>query len=193
MNNFKLEPGDILVNVNRRHDPLSVVMRWAAGPYCHVFMYLGKVGLFINRRQRKIVRIPMLFESDGDGVKLESLSRRYGQEVVVLRLKSEFDRRRIPRVLEKAIELASDPQSHYDYSVIIWHIIPRIIFEKLGLTPPLKYQRDERQVCSEAVMEVFLRARVEVLLPNIVPLPGDFIIAPLLERVYEGTLDDTLI
>lgn len=103
MNDFELEPADILVNVNRRHDPLSSIKRWCAGPYEHIFLYMGKVRLSIPQRRK--VRLPLLFESDGDGVTLESLSGRYGQKVVVLRLKSEFDRRRIPRVLEEALKL----------------------------------------------------------------------------------------
>ncbi len=45
MNNFKLEPADILVTVNNRKDPLSRLKRWAVGPYDHVLMYLGKVKL----------------------------------------------------------------------------------------------------------------------------------------------------
>ena len=51
MNNFKLEPVDILVNVNERDDPFSVVKRWALGnPYEHVFMYMGNVGIIVSRR-----------------------------------------------------------------------------------------------------------------------------------------------
>jgi len=138
MNNIKLKPGDILVQVNDRNDPFSRVRRFFAGPFDHVFLYMGKLGLLVNWRQRRILRIPMLFESYGRGVCLRSLSERYGQEVVVLRLKSEHDRKRIPRVLEEAIKLASDSQSYYDYLCIVKFAIPRLIFEKLGLPMPLK-------------------------------------------------------
>lgn len=202
MNNFCLNPGDILVNVNRRHDPLSTIKRWAAGPFEHVFMYMGKVGLFINRRQRRIIRIPMLFESDGDGVIIESLSSRYGQMVVVLRLKSEYDRRRIPRVLEEALKLSEDLQAHYDYMCIVKHVLPRLILEKLGLPTwilshlPLAWQRDRRQICSEAVFEVFHRAKlVDILLPYCrPPMPGDFVTDSLiLEESWRGTLSEDLI
>ena len=196
MNSFRLNPGDILVNVNDRKDPFSRIKRWAVGPYEHVFMYLGQVGLFINRRQRRIIRIPLLFESDGDGVNLESLSSRYGQEVVVLRMKSEYDRRRIPRVLEEAIKLAKDPQSKYDYMCIIKFVLPRLICGKLGLPMPLKYQRNPAMLCSEAVFEVFYRAKlVDILLPFCTPpLPGDFVTdSVLLEEVWGGTLSEDLI
>lgn len=197
MNNFQLQSGDILVNVNHRKDPFSRLKRWAmTSPYEHVFMYVGKVGLFINRRQRRIIRVPMLFESDGDGVILESLSSRYGQEVVVLRLKSEYDRRRIPRVLEEAIKLAEDSQSHYDYLCIVKYVLPRLICEKLGLPMPLSWHRDERQICSEACFEVFHRAGlIDILLPYCTPpMPGDFVTESLLlEQVWVGRLSEELV
>jgi len=186
MNTFKLDPADILVNVNHRHDPFSSVKRWMAGPYEHVFMYMGEL----------IIEIPMLFESAGRGVVLQSLSNRYGEEVVVMRLKSEHDRRRIPYVLDEAIKLASDPQSFYDYLCIPLHIIPRLLHEKFGIPIPLKYHQNEEQVCSEAVFEVFDRAKLPDILRfrTRVPLPGDFVTgSSLLEKVWRGTLSEDLI
>ncbi len=176
----KLEPGDILVNINDRHDPFSMVKRWAVGPYEHVFLYMGGLGLFSTRAQRQIIRIPMLFESNGRGVTLRSLSSRYGEKVAVMRLKAEHDKRRIPRVLIEAIELASS-------------VLPRIICEKLGLPLPLAYQRNPMMICSEAVMEVYLRARLIDILPdNVIPLPGDFVTdSPLLEEVWVGELSES--
>jgi len=189
---FKLEPGDILVNVSDRNDPFSVIKRWAVGPYSHVFLYMGLLGLFSSRAQRRIIRVPMLFESNGRGVVLRNLSSRYGEKVAVMRLKSEYDRRRIPRVLIEAIELASDFQSYYDYLGIVRWVLPRIICEKLGLPMPLSWHRDERQICSEAVFEVFYRAKLVDILPsNVVPLPGDFVTdSVLLEKVWAGSLSE---
>ena len=193
MNTFKLEPVDILVNINDRNDPFSRVNRWAAGPFEHVFMYMGKLGLIVNRRQRRILRFPMLFESYGRGVSLRSLSERYGQEVVVLRLISEQDK--IPRVLEEAIKLASDPQSYYDYLCIVRFAIPRLICEKLGIPMPLKYHRDPWHICSEAVNEVFIRGGIpDLLYLEGVPLPGDFVSdSLLLKQVWEGSLSEELV
>ena len=196
MNNFKLEPADILVNVNRGKDPISVIKRWGVGPYSHVLMYMGKVGIVVNYRQSRILRFPLLFESNGRGVVLQSLSNRYGQEVVVMRLKSEHDKRRIPYVLTEAIKLASNPQSYYDYFCIIRFVLPRIIFEKLHLPMPLSWHRDARQICSEAVYEIFYRAKlVDILRPYCVPpLPGDFVTdSPLLEEVWGGQLSEDLL
>ena len=172
MSNFKLCAGDILVNFSTAGDPWPVIRRWAIGPYFHCFMYMGVLRFGATRYRACAGRVPMLFESNGRGVCLRMLSERYGEEVVVMRLNKY--RRRIPRVLREAIKLASDPQSYYDYYVIFWHLIPRIIYSKLGLNPPLKYQRDERQICSEALLEICLRAGVPVLPDDIVPLPGDF-------------------
>ena len=194
MDNFKLEPCDILVNVITGNSPYKVVKRYALGnPYEHVFMSLGQVGILVNRRQRRILRFPMLFESNGRGVVVQALSNRYGQEVVVMRLISEYDRRRIGRVLEEAVKLASDPQAHYDYLCIVGYILPRLVCEKLGLPMPLRYHRDLWHVCSEACWEVFYRAGlVDILLAHCVPpLPGDFVTgSPTLKKVWQGKLSE---
>ncbi len=197
MNTFKLEPGDVIVNVNDRNDPFSVIKRWAAGPYEHIFMYMGR--LFIEKPGGVFsggISIPMLFESNGRGVVLQSLSNRYGQEVVVMRLKSEHDRLRLPHVLDEAIKLASDSRSFYDYFGIVKFVLPRLIFGKLGLPMPLKYHRDPLMICSEAVMEIFIRARlVDILLPFCTPpLPGDFVTdSVLLGEVWTGILSEEVV
>lgn len=197
MNSFYLQPGDILISINDRNDPFSRIKRWAiSNPYEHVFMYLGQVGILVNRQQRRILRFPMLFESNGRGVVIQSLSNRYGQKVVVMRLIAEHDKRRIPRVLEEAIKLASDSRSFYDYFGIVKFVLPRLIFGKLGLPMPLKYHRDPLMICSEAVMEIFIRARlVDILLPFCTPpLPGDFVTdSLLLEEISAGRLSEELV
>lgn len=196
MNDFKLEPGDILVNVNVRSDPFSIVKRWFVGPYEHVFMYMGRLGLSRSGHSSSyLTNVPFLFESNGRGVVLRSLSSRYGEKVAVMRLKAEHDKRRIPRVLIEAIELASSFQSYYDYLGIVSWVLPRIICEKLGLPMPLSWHRDERQICSEAVFEVFYRARLVDILPfNVIPLPGDFVTAsPLLKEVWRGKLSEDVV
>jgi len=185
---FKLESADILVNINDRRDPISSVKRWASGPYEHVFIYLGDVALLVGL---EIIRIPMLFESDGDGVVIESLSSRYGQKVVVMRLKSEFDRRRVPAVTREAIRLAEDPQAKYDYACIRKYVIPRLVIRKFGLPLAVKYHRDPLMICSEAGFEIFYRGGlVDILGPGCTPpMPGDFVTdSPLLEEVNCGVL-----
>jgi len=193
--NFKLESGDILVNINDRNDPFSILKRFAVGPYEHVFLYMGELGLFSTRAQRRIIRVPMIFESNGRGVTLRSLSSRYGEKVVVMRLKALHDRHRMPQVLIKAIEMASSFHSYYDYFGIVRWVLPRIIREKLHLPIPLSWQRDAWQICSEAVFEVFYRARLVDILPvNVIPLPGDFVTdSLLLEEVWSGCLSEDVV
>ncbi|MBA7552655.1 hypothetical protein ES705_45225 [subsurface metagenome] len=189
---FKLQPADILVNVNDRDDPWSKAKRWGVGPYDHVFLSLGRMGLFVYRKQPRILRVPMIFESvPAQGVCLRQLSERYGEKVVVMRLKSEHDMRRIPNVLLAAIDLANDDSAQYDFICIPLHIIPRILNEKFGMPVPVKYHHNEQHVCSEGVHAVFIRGRLyEILGPLCVPpLPGDFVIdSPLLEEVQRGVL-----
>ena len=192
MNDFKLEPGDILVTVNHRKDPFSRVKRWVAGPFEHVFMSLGKVRVITSPEQHQTLRFPLLFESNGRGAVIQALSNRYGQEVVILRLREEY-RQGIPKVLKEAVKLASDKRGRYDYWCIVSFIIPRLLAQKLHLPLPSKYARDPFMVCSEAVMEVFLRARVEVLPSSIVPLPGDFVDSPLLWFTWTGVLSEELV
>jgi len=175
---FSLEAADTLVNVNSGTGFLARVKRWAVGEYSHVFKYMGKWD-----------GTPMLFESNGRGVVLQSLSNRYGQEVVVMRLKPEH-REKIPAILNEAKRLASDPQAYYDYTAIILHIIPRILFEKLRLPIPLKYQRDEKMICSEAEAETYWRSGLEAVSQKEEPLPGDFTESPLLEKAWQGTLSE---
>jgi len=195
---FKLESADILVNVNERRDPISSIKRWAVGPYDHVFMYMGRLGLSRSGYSSSyIMSVPMLFESNGRGVVLQSLSNRYDQQVVVMRLRTYFDKENIPNVLDQAVSLASDSQSYYDYLCIIRFVLPRLIFNKLGLPMPLSWHRDNQQICSEACYEVFYRAEmIEILLPWCVPpLPGDFVTdSVLLEKVWgPGKLSEDLI
>ena len=187
---MKLYPCDILVNVNDRKDPFSRIKRWAmSSPYSHVFMYLGKVRIIVDPKQNVTLRFPLLFESNGRGVVIQALSNRYGQPVIVMRLKSEYQGK-IPRALKEALKLASNPQSYYDYLCIVRFVLPRLICEKLMLPMPLAWQRNPWHICSEAVFEAFYRAKlVGILPPNIVPLPGDFVTdSLLLEQVLSGKL-----
>ena len=186
---FKLQPADILVNINDRNDCFSRIKRWGIGPYSHVFLYLGQVGLYAYHRQPRLLRVPMIFESNGRGVCLRQLSERYGEKVVVMRLISEHDRRRIPYVLRAAVELASDPQAKYDYMCVPLNIVPRVFHDKFGMPLAVKYDRNEQMVCSEACAEPCWRAKVPVLPKDIVPLPGDFVeLSGILEEVQRGVL-----
>jgi len=193
MNNFNLQPGDILVTVSWKKDLWSRIRRWAVGPYSHCYLYLGQVRIIVDPKQNQTLRFPLLFESNGRGAVIQALSNRYGQEIVVMRLKSEYGAK-IPRVLKEAVVLASDHKSYYDYYAIVRWVLPRIICEKLHLPIPLSWQRDERQICSEAVAECFWRGKLEVLPKDIVPLPGDFVTdSPLLWKAWTDRLSDEVV
>lgn len=182
---FKLQPCDTLVTINDRRDPLSTVKRWLIGPYSHVYLYLGRV--YITNYMAK--PLPFLFESNGRGVSLRLLSERYGERVVVMRAKYNWVEAKLPQVISEAIKLASKANSYYDYMCIVKYILPRLICEKLGLPMPLSWHRDEFQICSEAVNEVYHRANIDLLPQDVVPLPGDFITdTPILEQVHQGEL-----
>ena len=186
-----LQPCDILVTVNWEKDLWSRIRRWGVGsPYSHVYLFLGKVALLTDRRQGRLIRVPLIFESNGRGCCLRLLSERYGETVVVMRLKSYEDRKRIPAILAEAIKLASDESARYDYWCITRFIIPRIICEKLRLPLPLSWHRNPKQVCSEACWEIYHRAGIDLLPSDIVPLPGDFVESPLLEEVWQGKLSE---
>ncbi len=188
---FKIKPGDVLVSINDRHDPVSSIERWIIGnPYEHVFVYLGRISLTAGQVK---VENPMLFESAGRGVVIQTLSNRYGQKVAVMRLKSRRKRCLIPNVIEAAIKLASEPQAYYDYMCIVRYVLPKLICEKLHLPIPLAWHRDKRQICSEAVFEIFYRAGiVNILEPDCQPpMPGDFVLdTPILEKMDEVILSE---
>jgi len=189
MKSFRLEPGDTLVEVNEKGDLFNRIKRWGLGsPYDHVFTYLGR--LVLSGRVFSEPWIPVIIESDGHGVTIKSLSYRYGHKVVVLRLSSAKEGE---RVAYEAIFFADDPSNFYDYLCIVRSIIPRLLYEKLGiplqLIPPcLRYQRDSLQICSEAVLEIHLRAGIDLLPLDVVPLPGDFITSPALQPIKTGVL-----
>jgi len=187
---FKLQPIDFLINVNRGQDPMSVIKRWAVGEYSHVFAYLPLYVLVYVPVRGVLQEHPFLYESSGRGVVLQSLSNRYGQEVVVMRLKPEF-RDRIPLIIEEAISLASDSQAYYDYFCIPLNIVPRVLHDKFGMPLPVRYHRNSLMVCSEACAEPCWRAKVPVLPQNAVPLPGDFVeLSGILDEVNRGILSE---
>lgn len=191
---MKLQPADVLVKVSKGKDPFSVIKRWALGsPYEHISIYIGPVEILCDAI---ILKVPILCESIGRGVLLRSLSARYGDEVVVMRLKSEFDRRRIPQIIKEAVKLTGEDQAYYDYFCIVRFVLPRLIIQKFHLPLPIKYHRDIFMICSEAVFEVYYRAGlVDIILPGCIPpLPSDFVAdSPLLEKVGRIVLSEGVV
>lgn len=188
----ELLPGDILVQVNNGKGPFDVIKRWAMGcPYEHVFLYLSSFHL-----RRRCVEL--LCESSGRGVAVQQLSNRYEREVVVMRsrqylsLPTEIYSRLINKVISEAIKLASEPKAYYDYYCIVRFVLPRLLVEKVPfLAPfiPVRWQRNQVHVCSEAIWEIYHRAGYTLMPGDMVPMPGDFVDhAPELYEVGRGWL-----
>lgn len=197
MTKFELEPADIVLTINTGEDSFSRVKRWAIGPVDHVYMYMGRLGLLKSGYSGEILNVPMIFESNGRGAVLGSLTNRYGEQVVVIRIWESWKMEK-GLLLNEAIKLAGDPQAYYDYLCIGRSLIPRIIYEKLGvplwlIPEPLRYQRDPWQICSEAILEISIRAGIPLLRDDIVPLPGDFFSSPILRPVWSGELSEELV
>ncbi len=207
MTDIVLQPMDILVSVTDEGKWWTGIKKFFVGEHDHVFVYIGKWD-----------KTHMLFESNGRGVVLQSLCTRNGELVDVMRLKEEYAVYKSGIFLE-AIKLASLSQAYYDYMAIVKYILPQAILRKLHLTSlvPYSWQRDKRYICSEAVLEVFMKGGVAGLLPaskNMLkifatgmamvwrqirhykaiaplkcPLPEDFMTSPCLDNVGRTNID----
>jgi hypothetical protein len=179
---MKLEACDIILFRNDKNDPLSRFSRWAIGPYSHVAMYLGK---FFN--------VPLVYESRGRGAYIASLLPQTGNPVAVMR----SVRPPMCDCLElrlTAFRIAADEKSFYDYFCIVYSCVPRVLKERFPWLPlPVKYHRDIFLICSEAVAEVFWRNEVEVVPKDVVPLPYDFALSPVLQYVGWGKLMEDIV
>jgi len=173
---FELEIADLLLCVNDRTDLFSKAKRKMMGRYEHISMYIGTFHY-----------IPMLYESDGRGVVIQNIAHQTNRQVVVMRPELEF--RDKHSIVTTAINIASKGKSHYDYLSLMHSAIPRVIKEKFPFIPiPSHYIRDDMMICSEACAEPFWRNNIIILPKNIIPLPSDFFISPILKHVYEGKL-----
>lgn len=160
MNLIELKPCDVLVCINDRQDTFSKVKRWAMGRYEHVEMYLGV----------EFADIPILIESDNRGVVIQNVAHQDGRHVRAMRPGS------IQKLIRKAVEIASDSKSYYDWFGLIRFAAVRVLREKFGKKYPLtyRYKRDPKMICSEAVAEIFWRNDIDVLPTDLTPVPADF-------------------
>jgi hypothetical protein len=175
---IKLQCCDVLLFVDEGTGWTDVLSRWAIGRYNHAAMYL-----------EKFCSIPLLYQSTGRGVGLDSLLLETGRLVMVMRPENVDPETFQAKVSTNAIAIASDPQSYYDYLAIVTSCLPRVLEEKFPWLPiPLKYQRDKYMICSEAVAECYWRSDIDVLPKDIIPLPGDFLLSPVLRMMGEGRI-----
>lgn len=202
---FQLLPMDLLLKDNSPcSGPYYALKRWALGsPYDHIYAYLGKMLL-----PPLSIETPMLFESNGNGVVIQELSSRYGETAMVLRLDDDILINHLMPLLRTAVEMANDPQAKYDYMCICKYVLPRLLIEKtvpvwwiktFGPPMPLSWHRDKLQICSEAILELFIRNSIPVLpyydrgYPQYPPLPADFFTdSPILRVVAHGVLGEAI-
>ena len=178
---FKLQPCDVCIDVNEKMTPWAILERWALGnPHTHVRVFFGKGGPLT----------PVFYESVGRGVIFTNASDALGQKMVVMRLHEVYEPH-VDDIKKQMFEIATDPQSQYDYACIPGLVVPRLICEKLGIPLPLRYQRNPIYVCSEAAAEPFWRVEIEVLPRDVIPLPHDFLFSPVLHKAEEGTLSES--
>lgn len=171
----KLRPCDILVYDNIAESKLlSFLAERIVGKYKHVAMYLGE---FCN--------VPMIYESNGRGVIVQSMLGHMGRNVVVMRPTIELMN---DKIFNEALRIASDQNSYYDFLAVGTSCVFRWLNERFNIPIPLKYHRDQFMICSEAIAEVFWRNDIEVVAYHKVPIPGDFIDSRYLEYAYEGKL-----
>lgn len=177
MARFKLESCDIILFINDRNDPMAKFSRWAIGPYEHVAMYLGQA----------FSGVPFVYESRGRGVSVSSLLPQTGRPALVMRpFLNECAKLKL---IGEGLRIAADEKSFYDYLTIVYSCVPRVLKEKFPWLPlPVKYHRDVFMICSEAVAEVFWRLDIDVLPRDIVPLPIDFVLSPVLRPMHKGIL-----
>lgn len=168
-----LQPCDILLYIDEGKSPISKLSQWAIGRFNHVSMYLGEA----------FDGVGFVYESNGRGVSIVSLQHQVGRLVLVLRpLITEDDK---VKVINTAIEIASNPKSYYDYFCIVQSCVPRVLKERFTFLPiPLQYHRDASMICSEAVAEVFWQNMLKILPRNVVPLPSDFATSRVLRPLY---------
>jgi len=172
---------DILVAMNDRNDLFSRFKRWLMGPYDHVGLYLGMMGTVTNPAV-----FPAVFESVGRGILIRDLRSWNGRKVVQVRILEVYTGEFYQAIFARAIQMASDYGSHYDFPAIIRWAIPRIILQKLRIPIPQTWKRDERHICSEAVYSVLEDSGIDVLIDTQVPLPGDFVDCSELYEVDRG-------
>mgnify|MGYP001606919027 CR=1 FL=1 len=164
-----MKPLDILVCINDRKDLFSKVKRWAMGRYEHVEMYLGVLDVPGTEKD-----IPMLYETDNRGVVIQTVKHKQRRHVRVMRF-TVRSKQRTEELIQTAVDIASESSSYYDWKGLVKFAALRVLREKFGVYRPLlKYKRDRRMICSEAVAEVFWRNGMLILPKNIIPVPADF-------------------
>ena len=173
----KFKPGDIILFELSGWGFLNPLIGWLIGKYGHVAVFYAytKRGL------------PLLIESIGRGVLIRTLLASKGRKVAVYRWKGKGSEQVGLKVAVAAEHLADRPESHYDFFGIAKFLLPRFLFERLGI-PFEWYKADKRFICSELVWQAYRDAGHPILTDKKMPLPSDFASEDKLEKVWEGKI-----
>lgn len=186
MDNFKLEPGDILVYELEGFGIFKPLVRWLLGSNW------GHVGLFWAWTKRGF---PLTIESVGRGVMIRSLLSYQGRYTKVLRWKGDDAKDVGLKVAKAAERIADNAGSWYGYFDIPRYVLPRLIWRKLtGATSGFGYRRNSFFICSELVAQSFRDVGFPLFDPDFISLPGDFVDERLLlETVWAGRFPEELV
>jgi hypothetical protein len=167
---INLEPCDTLVNVNRDHQPLSVIMRAALGnPSTHVSGYLG----YTDGQ-------PSVFEGVRRGAIISHPEHWRGWEMVVVRFPLTAAEKGL--IIDQARRLAAQEDATYgwdDLPLTLWDVL----LSRLHL-PPRKPEKAKNisYICSKGWATCFWNAGVSSfpIKKDSHPLPADFLISELI-------------
>ena len=174
MNNFKPEPGDVILMRSEETGLYRKLKDWLLGsPW-------GHVAIFFDTTKRGL---PLVIESIGRGVMIRALNASEGRYILVLRHEDEQE---ALDAAKEAEHLADNPRSWYDYWAIPRYVLPRLIWQRIaGRRHAFGYYHNPHFICSELVDEAYGGIIPEELMP---PLPGDFLRVKELHHYWEGNL-----
>jgi len=174
---IKFQPGDIIVYKLQGYGIFRPIVRWFLGSAW------GHVGLFFAWTKRDL---PLTIESIGRGVMIRSLLASGGSYIKVMRWQGDNADEVGLKVAKAAERIADNPGSWYGYLDIPRYILPRLLWYKItGRRFGFGYRRNQHFICSELVGQAFRDAGFPLFPADFIPLPGDFVKAPL-EEVWEG-------
>lgn len=182
---YHFKPGDIIIcQTGTEWGLLKPLFKWLVGDWGHAMLYAFEhdgTPYFVEARPKK-------------GVSIVSGKQYNLKKVAILRMRE--DEAVGVAAAKEALDRASDPSTIYGFNDIITCVV-KLIHEKLK-KPIAKWVPNKWTICSELVWECYATAGVDLDLRTPeevinceemgIPLPGDFLNCPDLEKVFEGEL-----
>lgn len=172
---YVFKPGDIvLCQTGTEWGRFTRLYHWLVGDWGHAMMYVfdkDDMPYFIEARPKK-------------GVSLIGGSQYHGKHIMVLRPKNDVGYGIL--AANEAKERAFDPDTIYGFTDIIVCVI-KLIHKKLG-EPVAPWKPNKWVICSELIAECYGTVGLNLDTGSGIPLPGDFVNCPQLEKIFEGEL-----